>query len=91
MAKIYLPDIFNLRPQFLQMVQSHKGGVLVLMKETLGTTLPPTTTKGQGLIDRWTDHVIRKLEVSVLPPDFWGRQRGWRLNRLLLGQSGYVM
>lgn len=41
------------------------------------------------------NQVIRWLEISVLPPDFWEGEKGWRLNQLPLANDsvnhGYVM
>lgn len=35
---------------------------------------------GWGLVANGANHVIRGLELPVLPPDLWGAERDWRLS-----------
>ena len=50
---------------------------------------------GWGLVARRTNWLIRRLEFSVPPPDFWGGKKGLRLNQLPLARDlvnhDYVM
>ena len=56
-------------------------------------TLDPTP--GWGLVARRTNHMIKRLKLSVLPFDFEGGERGLRLNQWPLANNlvnhNYVM
>lgn len=60
---IYFSDIFGFHPEFLKILQTHKGelGVLFLMKVTFG--LHPRVGTGCQ-----KDHVSIGLELSVASP-----------------------
>lgn len=40
-----------------------------------------------GAVVRRTNQVIKKLKLSVPPPDLWGGERGWGLKQLPLAND----
>ena len=62
----------------LKMLPSHKGEMGVLIKVTFGPHL------SVSLVARRTNHVIRGLGLSAMPPPHTPRNRGrqnWKLNQ----------
>ena len=55
--------------------ESYEGFFCYVNEMTCGKHLG----KGKGLVARRTNHVIRRLELSMPPPDFWEGEKGLQL------------
>ena len=64
--------------------QSLKGVSCHINEVTFGK---PLGHLRRGLVARRTNFVVRGFQLSVLPPDVQGGERGWRLNQLSMAND----